>query len=179
MSRPLSGQGLPRLRPLLRPLLRRLARSLMAALVATLLATGLWPAAALAGPVDWRELHGTAEGRQWWDAGSLRVNRDGNLTVLSRFQPPDPTGDEAAEADPAAAAPATPAAGQATGRRRRPPASTLYVMEIDCGQTLFRDTSINGIPQWGSAWQASAGDGLIETTIEAVCAAGADLLAGS
>jgi hypothetical protein len=52
-------------------------------------------------------------------------------------------------------------------------------MEIDCGQDLFRDTSINGIPQWGSSWQVVQGDGLIETTIRAVCAAGADLLAGS
>ncbi|MFM8675375.1 MAG: hypothetical protein ACKOCA_10270, partial [Vulcanococcus sp.] len=48
-----------------------------------------------------------------------------------------------------------------------------------CGQDLFRANSINGIPQWGSSWQVAAGDGLIEATIEAVCAAGVDLLAGS
>jgi hypothetical protein len=98
----------------------------------------------------------TAEGRQWWDAGSLRLSRDGNLSVLSRFQP---------------------AADEAEGQR--PPASDLYVMEVDCGQSLFRDTSINGIPQWGSHWQPVGADGLIEETLAAVCAAGSDLLAGS
>ena len=124
----------------------------LATFLATALLLWLTPAApAWAGPVDWHELPATAEGRQWWDAGSLRSNRDGNLTVLSRFQPAPP--DEKK--------------------------SDLYVMEIDCGQDLFRDTSINGIPQWGSSWQVAAGDGLIEATIKAVCAAGVDLLAGS
>ena len=52
-------------------------------------------------------------------------------------------------------------------------------MEIDCGQTLFRDTSINGFPQWNSSWRPAGPDGLIEETIAAVCAAGAPLLAGS
>ena len=121
----------------------------------------IWlPAPVQAGPVDWQELPATAEGRQWWDAGSLRVNRQGNLTVLSRFQPAPEANDDVAAAE-------------------RQPASSLYVMEIDCGQTLFRDTSINGIPQWGSTWQPAGGDGLIDLTLEAVCAAGADLLAGS
>jgi len=113
-------------------------------------------APAWAGPVDWHEVAPTAEGRQWWDAGSLRINRDGNLTVLSRFQPA-----------PAADAPTNP-----DGSSRRPPASDLYVMELDCGQRLFRDTSINGLPQWGSSWQVASGDGLIEATLEAACAAG-------
>ena len=124
-------------------------RSLLAlGLLIALLLSG--PSAALAGPVDWHELPSTSEGRQWWDAGSLRLNRQGNLTVLSRFQP---------------------AAADAAG--------SLYVMEIDCGQSLFRDTSINGIPQWNSPWQPVGADGLIEETLSAVCAAGANLLAGS
>ena len=124
------------------------------ALLTLLVLTPLTPA--MAGPVDWQEVGATAEGRQWWDAGSLRVNRDGNLTVLSRFQPA-----------PAADAPNNPDGS------RRAPASDLYVMEIDCGQRLFRDTSINGLPQWGSSWQVASGDGLIEATLEAVCAAAA------
>jgi hypothetical protein len=134
---------------------------LAAALAGLLLLVFSWlPAPALAGPVDWQELTATAEGRQWWDAGSLRVNRDGNLTVLSRFQPA--------------------ASGDAETRdSARPAPSTLYVMEIDCGQTLFRDTSINGFPQWNSSWQPAGADGLIEETIAAVCAAGADLLAAA
>jgi hypothetical protein len=132
--------------------LRRLLAAFCAGLCAGLL---LLAAPAWAGPVDWHEVAQGPEGRQWWDAGSLRINRDGNLTVLSRFQPAPP--DELS----------------------RPPASDLYVMEIDCGQDLFRDTSINGIPQWGSGWQVADGDGLIEATLRAVCAAGVDLLAGA
>jgi len=117
------------------------------------------PQAALAGPVNWQEVPATAEGRQWWDSGSLRLTRDGNLSVLSRFQP---------------------AAKDGQGQEgERPPANDLYVMEVDCGQSLFRDTSINGIPQWGSHWQPVGADGLIEDTLTQVCVAGAELLAGS
>ena len=140
-------------------LLQQLWNLLVAPLVPAILLLALalpLPQAALAGPVDWHEVTATAEGRQWWDAGSLRLNRDGNLSVLSRFHP---------------------AADEAEGQR--PPASDLYVMEVDCGQSLFRDTSINGIPQWGSHWQPVGADGLIEETLAAVCAAGSDLLAGS
>jgi hypothetical protein len=158
-------------------------------------AAGLYqPPDALAGPVDWHELPATAEGRQWWDAGSLRMNRQGNLTVLSRFQPADELSDGAetaaepvakrtdrstARSPEASAASGTAGVAAAQATRKRPTVSSLYVMEIDCGQTLFRDTSINGIPQWGSRWQPAAGDGLIDATIKAVCTAGADLLAGS
>lgn len=134
-------------------------RALLALLLVLVLGD---PLPALAGPVDWQELPASVEGRQWWDAGSLRVNRQGNLTVLSRFQP------AAEQANAEAGAPA-----------QRQAAGSLYVMEIDCGQTLFRDTSINGFPQWNSSWQPAGPDGLIEETIAAVCAAGAPLLAGS
>lgn len=138
-----------------------LSRALATLLGALLLALPTAPA--WAGPVDWQEVAATSEGRQWWDAGSLRVNRNGNLTVLSRFQPAPPD-DQARNPD---------------GSEARPPASDLYVMEIDCGQQLYRDTSINGIPQWGSSWQAAGSDDLISTTITAVCQAGNSLLAGS
>jgi hypothetical protein len=117
---------------------------------------------AWAGPVDWHEVPASDDGRQWWDAGSLRVNRNGNLTVLSRFQPAPPS-DQPLNAD---------------SSEPRPPASDLYVMELDCGQNLYRDTSINGIPQWGSSWQAATGDDLISSTISEACAAGESLLAG-
>ena len=137
--------------------MRRLLAAFCTVLCAVLSAGLLLLAApAWAGPVDWHEVAQGPEGRQWWDAGSLRLNRNGNLTVLSRFQP---------------------AAGEAESQR--PPANDLYVMEVDCGQTLFRDTSINGFPQWNSSWQPAGPDGLIEETIAAVCAAGAPLLAGS
>ena len=33
--------------------------------------------AAWAGPVEWIEVPATEEGQQWWDKGSLRLNRRG------------------------------------------------------------------------------------------------------
>jgi hypothetical protein len=105
----------------------------------------------LAGPVDWHEVASTSEGRQWWDGGSLRRSRGGNVSVLTRFQP-------------------------AASEDKPRPASDLYVMEIDCGQELFRDTSINGLPQFGAEWQPAAGDSLITSVIEAVCAAAPEAL---
>jgi hypothetical protein len=119
---------------------------------ALILLVGLTPLTppALAASVDWREVPATDDGRQWWDAGSLHLSCGGNLSVLSRFQP----------------------AGDA-GKPRSP---DLYVMEVDCGQKLYRDRSVNGLPRFGAQWQAPAGDGLIESVIEASCAAGSALL---
>jgi hypothetical protein len=144
---------------------RRLSRALACVLGVLLLVgsiSALGSAPVWAGPVDWHEVPANADGRQWWDAGSLRVNRNGNLTVLSRFQP-SPPANQPRNAD---------------GSEPRPPASDLYVMELDCGQNLYRDTSINGIPQWGSQWQAASGDDLISSTITEACAAGGSRLAG-
>ncbi|MFN9548463.1 MAG: hypothetical protein ACK6AD_15600 [Cyanobacteriota bacterium] len=118
------------------------------------------PPLAWAGPVEWHEVPATAEGRQWWDAGSLRLSREGQLTVLSRFQPATPT----------------PATDAPTGRA---PASTLYVMELDCGQELYRDTSVNGLPRFRAEWQAVAGDSLSREILRAACQAGTDLLASA
>jgi hypothetical protein len=109
--------------------------------------------------VQWNEVPATAEGRQWWDSGSLRLSRQGQLTVLSRFQPPTPTEDD--------------------GSVGRAPASTLYVMELDCGQELYRDISVNGLPRFRAEWQAVAGDSLTTDILRAACRAGADLLASA
>ncbi|MEA5417264.1 hypothetical protein [Synechococcus sp. BA-132 BA5] len=122
-------------------------------LVALLVLIALWlatPAAAWAGPVDWQEVEASAEGRQWWDAGSLRFDREGRLSVLSRFQP-------AAAADAAEDA--------------RPPTGQLYVMQLDCDEELYRDTAVNGLPRWGATWQAAAGDNLTIRVLHAACAA--------
>jgi len=119
------------------------------------------PSIAWAGPVDWQEVEPSADGRQWWDAGSLRVDRHGHLTVLSRFQP-------AADSDGS-----EPASGD------RPPPSRLYVMEIDCAREQYRDTAVNGLPRFRAPWQGAASDLLTRATIEATCAAGADLLAAA
>jgi hypothetical protein len=114
---------------------------LLVVLAGLLLVLFLHVPAAWAGPVDWHEVQATADGRQWWDGGSLRITRNGMLTVLSRFQP--------AESDQ----------------------GELYVMEIDCGQRLYRDTAVNGLPRWGAAWQPLSGDGLIASVIDDSCLA--------
>lgn len=118
----------------------------LAGLVLALLLLILPAGSALAGPVDWHEVPSTGEGRQWWDGGSLRPSRDGNLSVLSRFQP-------------------------AASEDKPRPVSDLYVMEIDCGQQLYRDTSINGLPRFGAEWQPASGDSLITSVIAEACAA--------
>ena len=171
----------------------RLMLPLVLALAVMLPLAGLQPQAAWAGPVEWQEVPATEAGRQWWDRGSLRLSKQGTLTVLSRFQAaaePNPVGSTLAEPAPApatiAAASAAPAPGSTLGleepgapqqRRPRQPNSELYVSEIDCDQALMRDTSINGIPQWRASWQPVAGDGLMEAVVQAVCEAGGQLLA--
>jgi len=128
---------------------------LIAPLIAPLLALLLLlvsPALAMAGSVEWHEVPATAEGRQWWDSGSLRFDRQGRLSVLSRFQPPAASGDDGE----------TPT---------RPPSGTLYVMQLDCDQALYRDTSVNGLPRWQPEWRPVAGDGLMTSVLNEACAA--------
>lgn len=115
---------------------------------------------AWAGPVDWHEVPVSAEGRQWWDAGSLRLSRNGHLTVLSRFQPP-------------------PLKLEANAPSGRPAPTQLYVMELDCDQELYRDISVNGLPRFRAPWQVASGDALSTATLRAACRAGADLLSAS
>lgn len=119
------------------------------------------PSVAWAGPVDWHEVEPSAAGRQWWDAGSLRVDRHGHLTVLSRFQPAVDPG--RSDTDPV----------------DRPPPSRLYVMEIDCDRERYRDTAVNGLPRFRAPWQGTESDLLTRATIQAACTAGADLLAAA
>jgi hypothetical protein len=131
-------------------------KRLLAAALALLLTMALvvcTPAATQAAPVNWIEVSPTDAGRQWWDEGSLRISSSGTLKVLSRFQP--------------AASAAQP--GDEAARPRI--LGDLYVMEIDCGQALYRDTSINGLPQWGAQWEPVAGDGLIAAVIRDSCSA--------
>jgi hypothetical protein len=97
-----------------------------------------------AGPVEWIEVPATDAGQQWWDRGSIRDNKNGMRTVLSRFTPA-PSEDE------------------------EQPQGELYVMELDCGQSLYRDKQVNGIPRFRSTFQAAENDGLIVSVIEAVC----------
>jgi hypothetical protein len=107
-------------------------------------ALGPGPEAAWAGPVDWREVPASDQGRQWWDAGSLRRDRRGTLSVLSRFQPAE--GPENA-------------------------LGTLLVMDLDCADGRIRDRSINGLPQWKAAWTSVAADPLMAAVLHQACAA--------
>ena len=119
-----------------------LTSTLLASLVVILMQTAV-SQPVLAGPVDWREVPSTSEGQQWWDAGSVRRTREGNVSVLSRYSLK--TEDE------------SPALG------------TLVVMEIDCDQSLYRDTQKNGLPRFRADWEAPAKDDLITEVINAVC----------
>tara|TARA_B100000459_G_scaffold97779_1_gene55691 strand:- start:349 stop:759 length:411 start_codon:yes stop_codon:yes gene_type:complete len=127
-------------------LMTRVHQWLTSALLALLIVVVTQPVVAqpvFAGPVDWREVPSTSEGQQWWDAGSLRRTREGNVSVLSRYSLK--TEDE------------SPALG------------TLVVMEIDCDQSLYRDTQKNGLPRFKADWEAPAKDDLITEVINAVC----------
>ena len=46
---------------------------------------------------------------------------------------------------------------------------SLYLMRINCDEKKFKDTSINGIPQFNSKWQTSNNDELIDVVIENSC----------
>ena len=131
-----------------RPLQTLLARAIALVLLLGTLTCSIAPA--VAGPVDWREVPASSDGRQWWDAGSLRLSPNGRLTVLSRYQPTD---DE----------------------EGRPRPGELYVMELDCGQKLYRDKSVNGLPRFRAEWQPASGDDLISAVIDASCEASATL----
>jgi hypothetical protein len=145
------------LKAMAKALATRLAIPLAGFLAGLVVWLGCLPSVALAGPVNWQEVPSTAEGRQWWDSGSLRATKTGNLSVLSRFQPPNPGAPDSGSTDESAAKPKRMA--------------DLYVMEIDCDQQLFRDTSINGIPQFKAEWLPSTGDNLIGAVIKGSCTA--------
>ena len=113
---------------------------LIAFFVAVVLA---WASPVWAGPVEWVEVPATEAGQQWWDRGSVRADRTGLRTVLSRF---------------------TPAVEDGESQRR----GSLYVMQIDCAQQLYRDKQVNGIPRFQADWQAAGSDDLIVSVIDAV-----------
>ena len=106
---------------------------------------------ASAGPVEWKEVPATEAGQQWWDIGSLHYDKDGNLSVLSRFTPALREGEK-----------------QQNG--------SLYLMHVDCDQKLFRDTSVNGLHRFRAEWKPSDGDELIDAVIDAAEREKADLL---
>ena len=94
--------------------------------------------------VDWVLLKENNDGKEWIDMGSIKEINAGEITVLTKFlkNPKEPSDKEEL---------------------------SLYVMRINCNDKTFKDTSINGIPQFGSKWQTSNNDELIDVVIERSC----------
>ena len=96
------------------------------------------------GNVDWVLLKENKDGKEWLDRGSIKPLRNGEISVLTKFfKNPTESNDE----------------GELS----------LYVMRINCDDKKFKDTSINGIPQFNSKWQTSKNDELIDIVIENSC----------
>ncbi len=96
------------------------------------------------GNVDWILLKENNDGKEWIDMGSIKEINSEEITVLTKFlRNPKESNDKEQ--------------------------LSLYVMRINCSDKIFKDTSINGIPQFGSKWQSSNNDELIEVVIEKVC----------
>ena len=96
------------------------------------------------GNVDWVLLKENNDGKEWIDMGSIKETNAGEITVLTKFlkKPKEPSDKEEL---------------------------SLYVMRINCNDKTYKDTSINGIPQFGSKWQTSNNDELIDVVIEKGC----------
>ena len=96
------------------------------------------------GNVDWVLLKENNDGKEWIDMGSIKETNAGEITVLTKFLK-NPKGQSDKEE------------------------LSLYVMRINCNDKTYKDTSINGIPQFGSKWQTSNNDELIDVVIEKGC----------
>jgi len=96
------------------------------------------------GNVDWVLLKENNDGKEWLDRGSIKQLRNGEITVLTKFFKNPTNSDDDGEL-------------------------SLYVMKINCIEKKFKDTSINGIPQFNSKWQTSNNDELIDVVIENSC----------
>ena len=96
------------------------------------------------GNVDWVLLKENNDGKEWIDMGSIKAINDKEISVLTKFfkNPKDSNDKEEL---------------------------SLYVMRINCTEKKFKDTSINGIPQFNSKWQTSNNDELINVVIEKAC----------
>ena len=95
------------------------------------------------GNVDWVLLKENDDGKEWLDKGSIKQLPNSEISVLTKFFK-NPTNTDDGEL-------------------------SLYVMRINCDEKKFKDTSINGIPQFNSKWQTSNNDELIDIVIENSC----------
>ena len=96
------------------------------------------------GNVDWVLLKENDDGKEWFDKGSIKPLPNGEISVLTKFFKNPINSDDDGEL-------------------------SLYVMRINCNKKEFKDTSINGIPQFNSQWQTSDNDDLIDVVIENTC----------
>ena len=96
------------------------------------------------GNVNWVLLKENNDGKEWLDKGSIKLLPNGEISVLTKFFKNPTNSDDDGEL-------------------------SLYVMRINCEEKKFKDTSINGIPQFNSKWQASNNDELIDVVIESSC----------
>tara|TARA_B100002019_G_scaffold251111_1_gene231344 strand:- start:209 stop:601 length:393 start_codon:yes stop_codon:yes gene_type:complete len=96
------------------------------------------------GNVDWVLLKENNDGKEWLDKGSIKLLPNGEISVLTKFFKNPTYSDDDGEL-------------------------SLYVMRINCEEKKFKDTSINGIPQFNSKWQTSNNDELIDVVIENSC----------
>ena len=96
------------------------------------------------GNVDWVLLKENDDGKEWLDKGSIKSLPNSEISVLTKFfkNPTNSNND-----------------GELS----------LYVMRINCDDKKFKDTSINGIPQFNSKWKTSNNDELIDVVIENSC----------
>ena len=96
------------------------------------------------GNVDWVLLKENSDGKEWIDMGSIKEINTQEITVLTKLlkNPKEPSDKEEL---------------------------SLYVMRINCNDKTYKDTSINGIPQFASKWQTSNDDELIDVVIEKGC----------
>ena len=97
------------------------------------------------GNVDWFLLKENESGKEWLDLGSIKVLKNNQLTVLTRYYE-------------------NPSNVKDKGE------TYLYVMKINCLNNEFKDISINGIPQFNSKWKTSNDDELIDNVITRSCA---------
>ena len=96
------------------------------------------------GNVDWVLLKENNDGKEWLDKGSIKELPNGEISVLTKFFKNHTDSDNDGQL-------------------------SLYVMRINCDEKKFKDTSINGIPQFNSKWQTSNNDELIDDVIENSC----------
>ena len=96
------------------------------------------------GNVNWLLLKENNDGKEWLDMGSIKEINNGEISVLTKFFKNSKESNDKGQL-------------------------SLYVMRINCNDKTFKDTSINGIPQFGSKWQTSNNDELIDVVIEKSC----------